>query len=53
MLDGRLANRFINYLAEVVSVILAFRWFGWHGAVVIFLTLWAANTVYATKEEEE
>ena len=49
---SRLANKLINYLTEVVAVILAFRWLGWHGAVIIFLTLWAANTVYATKEEE-
>lgn len=37
-------NTVIHHITQVLSIALAFIWFGWQLGVVVFLINWAANT---------
>lgn len=36
----------IHNATQVFSIGLAFMWFGWKLALIVFLTHWTINTVY-------
>lgn len=39
-----LVREIIHHVAQISSIVLSFIWFGWQGAVVVFLVSWAMNT---------
>ncbi len=45
-MTAKAISSIIHHLTSISAITLAVAWFGWKAGVVVFLTIWASNTVW-------